>query len=84
MARHPALLRRAAGQAVKLSRRPPRQRHRLMRAGGMMRVFRATLEAVQEAQRTGVHVDVTRAEDVAHAALLWLRVVVASHWLRAG
>jgi hypothetical protein len=68
---------------MKLSRRPPHQRHRLMRPGGMMRVFRATLEAVQEAQKTGGHIDVARAEDAAHAALLWLRVVVATRWLRA-
>jgi hypothetical protein len=54
-----------------------------MRPGGMMRVFRATLEAVQEAQKTGGHIDVARAEDAAHAALLWLRVVVATRWLRA-
>jgi hypothetical protein len=66
-----------------MNKRPPRQRHRLIRRDGMVRVFRATLEAVREAQKTGETVDVEMAEVAAHAALIWLKCVVVSHWTRA-
>jgi hypothetical protein len=70
---------------MKLSRRPPSQCERLLRAGGIVRVFEATHDAVQEAQSSGSPMpDIEAAEMTAMAALLWLRVVVVTRWTRTG
>lgn len=65
------------------TREPPAQDRRFFVPGqGAVRVFAVTGEALREAAAAGRRLDIEKTESTAHAALLWLRVIVATRWLR--
>lgn len=66
-----------------MNREPPAQDRRFFIPGvGIVRVFAVTGEAIREAAAEGRRLDIGRTEETAQAALLWLRVIVATRWLR--
>jgi hypothetical protein len=65
-----------------ISARAPRRRHRLLRGGGMVKCYRATIDCIRDAQHEGLPTDVLAMEKTAAKALDWLANVVCDEAMR--